>query len=424
MSESPSSEFQSQEKRSGLMKRTTESRSASILYELWKEGPISRGALADKMGLNLPTVSAVVQDLIKTGDLIEEGFATSTGGRKAQLLDVNPKRGGVVALEFSSRGILSASADMKGRLHNHVIRPFKTSAGKDAAVQAMIAAVEDQRLFLKEDEGLELNRIGVVVSGLVDEERGVSMVFPRFEEWQNVAVCDLLSEQFNVPVDLCNHVIGTTLAESIFGRFRELNNYIYLHLGPGLGAGIVIDGTVYRGAKSTVGEFGHMTVDDNGPICYCGNYGCLETVASDLALVNQAIDAIKEGVQSHIPEHVDDTGEINPMAIFQAAEMGDRLAGNIIDKAGHYLGTALASMINLFAPEAIIFGGSMAEDGERLIKSIRHTMKRRALEALEKDIQVDLCSFGQQAGVVGAVAVALHQHYTQYKEVAGSSANL
>jgi predicted NBD/HSP70 family sugar kinase len=104
------------------------------------------------------------------------------------------------------------------------------------------------------------------------------------------------------------------------------------------------------------------------------------------------------------------------VAIFQAAEMGDRLAGNIIDKAGHYLGTSLASLVNLFAPEAVIFGGSMAEDGERLIKSIRHTMKRRALEALEKDIQVDLCSFGPQAGVVGAVAITLHKHYTSYEE--------
>lgn len=398
------------------MRRATDSRTASILYELWKEGPISRGTLADKMGLNLPTVSAVVQDLIKAEDLVEEGFATSTGGRKAQLLDVNPRKGGVAALEFSSRGILSASADMKGRLHNHVIRPFKVSSGRSAAIEAMVEALEDQKDFLKQDENLDLSRIGVVVSGLVDEERGVSKRFPRMDDWVDVPLVEILEDHFGVPVNICNHVIGTTLAESIFGRFRHLKNYVYIHLGPGLGAGLVIDGYVYRGPKATVGEFGHMTVDDNGPICYCGNYGCLETVASDWALVSQAQQAIKEGVQSHIPEHVDDTGAITPMAIFQAAEMGDRLAGNIIDKAGHYLGTALASLVNLFSPEAIIFGGSMSEEGGRLLKSIRHTMKRRALEALERDIQVDLCSFGPQAGVVGAVAVALHTHYTSFNE--------
>ncbi|MCC6547307.1 ROK family transcriptional regulator [Candidatus Sumerlaeota bacterium] len=416
MSQASTNEEQTVLRRNGLLRRTTESRPAAILYELWKEGPISRGTLADRMGLNLPTVSAVVQDLIKAGDLIEEGFATSTGGRKAQLLDVNPKKGGIAALEFSSRGILSASSDMKGRLHNHVIRPFSTSLGKDTAIESIIEALEDQRQFLKDDEGLDLARIGIVVSGLVDEQRGVSLRFPRFDEWRDVPIVEILQDRFGVTVDLSSHVIGTTLAESIFGRFKDSRNYLYVHLGPGLGAGIIIDGYVYRGTKATVGEFGHMTVEDNGAVCYCGNYGCLETIASDWALVAQAEQALKDGTKSDIPSHVDVSGGITPAAIFQAADMGDRLAGAIIDRAGHALGTALASLVNLFAPEAIIFGGSMGEEGERLIKSTRHTMKKRALEVLERDIKVDLCSFGQQAGVTGAVAVTLHNHYTSFEE--------
>lgn len=406
--------------RSGLMMRGGANRQADVLYQLWKEGPISRGALADLMGLNLPTVSAVVQDLIKSGEVIEEGFATSTGGRKAQLLDVNPKRGGIVAIEFSSRGILSASSDMKGRLNNHVIRPFNPQLGKDGTIQAIIGAIDDQKQFLKEDEGLELARIGVVVSGLIDEANGISVSFPRFDEWSNVPIAEILSKHFGVPVNLGSHVIGTTLAESIFGRFKETGSFIYVHLGPGLALGMVFDGIVYRGIKNTVGEFGHLTVDDNGPICYCGNYGCLETVASDWALVQQAQQAIAEGVQTHIPQHVDDSGNITPVAIFQAAEMGDRLASNMIDKAGHHIGTVLAGVVNLLAPQAIVYGGSMVEDGERLIKAIQHTIKRRALEALEKDIQADLGSFGLQAGVCGAVAIALHTHYGTFEGVPSS----
>lgn len=401
---------------SGLLTRAEKSRTAAVLYQLWKEGPISRGTLAELMGLNLPTVSAVVQELIKRGELIEEGFATSTGGRKAQLLDVNPKRGGVVAIEFSSRGILSASSDMKGRLHNHVIRPFNPTLGKDGTISAVMDAIEDQRQFLREDEGLEMARIGLVMSGLLDETKGISVSFPRFDDWHNVPIVEILSNRFKVPVSLASHVIGTTLAESIFGRFKDLKNFIYIHLGPGLAIGMVIDGFVYRGMKSTVGEFGHLTVDDNGPICYCGNYGCLETVASDWALVQQAEQAINEGVQTHIPEHVDDSGHITPSAIFQAADMGDRLAANMIDKAGHFIGTSLAGVVNMLAPQAIVFGGSMADDGERLIKAIQHTVKRRALEALEKDIQVDLGTFGLQAGVFGAVAIALHMHYSSFHD--------
>jgi predicted NBD/HSP70 family sugar kinase len=402
--------------RSGLLGRNQESRKSQVLYQLWKEGPISRGALADLMGLNLPTVSAIVQDLLKTEELIEEGFATSTGGRKAQLLDVNPVKGGIVAIEFSNRGILSASSDMKGRLQNHVIRPWSHRATKDETIEAIKEAVQDQKNFLKEDEKLDLARIGVVVSGLVDEVNGVSKTFPRMDDWKDVDLAYILKKAFKVPVDLSSHVVGTTLAESIFGRFKEIKNFVYVHLGPGLAIGIVVDGIVYRGVKTTVGEIGHMTVVEDGPLCYCGNYGCLETVASDWALVAQAKKAIDDGVQTHIPEHADETGRITPAAIFSAAETGDRFASSLIDRAGHYIGISLASVVNLLAPEAIIFGGSMSDDGDKLIKAALHTVKLRALEDLERDIKIDLGSFGLQAGVFGAVAIALHKHYGSFTD--------
>ena len=369
------------------------------------------------MDLNLPTVSAIVQDLLKTKELIEEGYATSTGGRKAQLLDVNPRRGGIIAIEFSSKGILSSSADMKGRLNNHQVHKFSITSGKDAAIKGIYRAIEDQIDFLKNDERLEPIRIGIVTSGLVNEDKGISIKFPRFDEWQNVPVRDLVQHKFKIPADLTSHVLATTLAEATFGRFRTTNNGLYIHLGPGLGAGLMLEGDVHRGSKSTIGEFGHVTIDDKGPICYCGNYGCLETVASDYALVQQAEQAIKEGVQSHIMEHVDDSGKITPLAVFRAAEMGDRFAATLIDKSGHYLGTALANLINLFAPEQIVFGGTMVEEGDRLIKVIQATVRRRALEALERDIDFKTTSFGLQAGVVGAVAMALNQHYASFNGV-------
>ncbi|MEQ8818994.1 MAG: ROK family transcriptional regulator [Sumerlaeia bacterium] len=402
---------------SAMLMRSRDSRRAQVLYQLWKEGPISRGALADLMNLNLPTVSAVVQDLVKSGEVIEEGFATSTGGRKAQLLDVNPKAGGIVAVEFSSRGIMCASSDMKGRLQNHVPRPFDPRMGVDAAIEAIIESIEDQRLFLRDDESLEMSHIGLVISGLIDERAGISKSFPRFDEWKDVPIVEILQNRFKVPVHLSGHVIGTSLAETIFGKFKDTQNFIYVHLGPGLAIGIVVDGAVYRGAKATVGEFGHMTVMDEGPICYCGNYGCLETMASDWALVAQAEEAIERGgVMSHIPDYIDDSGKITPAAIFHAAEVGDRLAENLIEKGGHYIGTALAGVVNLLAPQVILIGGSMAEEGAQLIQAIQHTIKRRALEALETELPVVQDTFGQQAGVFGAVAIALHNHYSSFED--------
>ncbi len=368
------------------------------------------------MELNLPTVSAIVQDLLKTKELIEEGYATSTGGRKAQLLDVNPKRGGIIAIEFSSRGICSASSDMKGNLQNLIRAPFAISEGREAALRKILQAVEEQIEFLRGEERLEPLRIGVVVSGLVDEKNGVSLKFPRFEEWQKVPLREILEQKFKIKTDIAHHIVATTLAEAINGRFKYTRNGIFLHLGPGLGAGLIIDGELHRGHKPTIGEFGHVTVEEQGSVCYCGNIGCLETVASDYALVYQAEKAIAKGVQSHIPEHVDDQGMITPLAVFRAAEMGDRFAANMLERVGHYLGTALANMINLLAPEMVVFGGTMAEEAEQLINVIKATVRRRALEALERDIEYKLSHFGREAGVQGAIAHALNEYYMSFND--------
>jgi predicted NBD/HSP70 family sugar kinase len=399
-----------------LLRRRQDSRRAAILYQLWREGPISRGHLAEQMGLNLPMVSSCVQDLIKDGELIEEGYATSTGGRKAQLLDVNPKRGGVVAIEFSRRGILSASADMKGRLYNHVIRPFDFRQGVKAAIAAIFEAVDMQSIFLKEDEGLSLERIGIVTSGLVDEENGISISFPAFAEWDNIPIAQMLSDHHEKPVNLANHVVATTLAETVCGRNRAVPNMLYVHIGPGIGMGIVVDHAVYRGTRAAVGELGHVALGTGGAECYSGVRGALETVASEAALVAEAERRIAAGEATQIPHHVDDTGRISAATIFRAADMDDAVAKDIIDRAGVAIGTALAAAVNLLAPNAILFGGSMVEDGERLLRRIRETVGDRALPALTRGLAYELGTFGAQAGVTGAVCLALHSHYNSFAD--------
>lgn len=394
--------------------RNAESRRAAILYELWKEGPISRGHLAERMELNLPMVSSCVQDLIKEAVLIEEGFATSTGGRKAQLLDVNARQGGIVAVELSRRGLRTAAADMKGRLSNQVTQPLHPGSGMSQILKTIFAAVSYQAEFLKEDEKLELRRIGFVTSGPVNDKAGVSVGFPGLPEWTDVPIAELLADEFNVPAVAGNHVVCTTLAEIVSGRHRDLNDLLYLHLGSGLGLGMVVDGGVIRGRKTTIGEFGHLPIPCNEIECYCGNNGCLETLAGAKAQIRQAEEAIAQGRKSSIPQHVDDNGNVTWEAIVRAAEMGDDLAGEIIDRAAERIGCHLAGVVNLLSPEAVIFGGLMAEDGERLLRGIKDATLRCAIPAVGAALRFDLSSFGSQAGVAGAVAIALHTHYNSF----------
>jgi predicted NBD/HSP70 family sugar kinase len=385
-----------------------------IRFNVWKDGPLSRGHLADALNLNLPTVSNCVAELLTSSDVVEEGYATSTGGRKPQLLDINPSRGSVIGLTFSSRGISSAWANFKGTLFNPKIYPFVPSEGKTKAIENLVVAIRDQVQNLENSEGSgPLVQVGIGISGLVNPSAGISIGFPRFEEWMDVPLREIVEKQFGVPVVIDSHIAAIALAETIFGKYRGFRNALYVQLGPGLGLGIVINGEIYRGSKLNVGEFGHTTITENGPICYCGNYGCLESIASDYALVQQAEAAIKEGVSTHIPDYTPQPGKITPGSIFRAAKEGDRFASNLLERVGRLLGTGIANLVNLFGPEVIILGGTMAEAGDLLLNPICSTLRTKALDRMEKGVEIKTTSFGTDEALKGATTLALYQYLTR-----------
>lgn len=396
------------------------SRRARTLYHVWKDGPLSRGRLAELLGLNLPAVSNCLTELLASGDLIEEGYADSTGGRKPQLIDINPSKGAVVGLTFSSRGISSSWADLRGSIRNLQILPFAPADGKAKTLDRIFEAIDGQLKCVASECGGQspVVQIGIGVSGLVNRVAGVSNVFPRFDEWIDVPLRGLVESRFGISTTLDSHIAAIALAESIFGNYRGMQNALYVQLGPGLGLGIVIGGTIYRGSKINVGEFGHTTVTENGPICYCGNYGCLESIASDYALIQQAEAAIREGVSTRIPEFSPQPGRITPYAIFRAASEGDRFALNLVERVGHVLGTGIANLVNLFGPELIILGGTMSAAGDLLLNPICHTLHTKALDRMEKGVEIRTSSFGKEEAIKGAVTLALHQHFT--RELSGA----
>lgn len=390
-------------------------RKALVRFLVWKEGPLSRGKLARTLSLNLPTVSSCVNELVAAGELAEEGYEESTGGRKPQLLDVRPERMTVVGLTFSSRGISSAWADMKGNLNNLRIYPFQPGEGRQRALDTIHTAITEQMESAQQARGHKPVQIGMGVSGLLDASTGVSHLFPRFDEWSDVPLGPMMTERFGVPTIVDNHIAAIALAETVFGNNRGLRNGLYIQLGPGVGAGIVIDGRIYRGSKLSVGEFGHTTVggSDLSVLCYCGNYGCLEAVAGDYALVQQAEAAIRESVKTRIPECASVPGRITPGAVFRAAQQGDRFAMNLVEKVAQLLGTGIANLVNLYGPETIILGGTMAQAGEIMLEPISRTMRKCALEPMQTGIQITRSSFGNDEAIKGAVTLALYQHLTK-----------
>jgi len=389
-------------------------RLALIKFHVWREGPVSRARIGQLLDLNLPTVSHCVGELLKEGEIVEEGFAQSSGGRKPQLLNVNPRKGSVIGITFSTRGISSAWADLRGNLNNIRIYPFSPSLGKERTLEVLRQAAQDQMEAVRlAPEAGPVKQIGIGVSGLVDAREGISLGFPRFDEWVDVPLREIFERAFHTPTVVDNHIVAVSLAESIVGQLKDYENALYVQLGPGLGVGILINGRIYRGSKLNVGEFGHTTITENGPICYCGNYGCLESLASDYALVQQTEAALREGVKTTIPDYAPEPGKITTGAIFRAAADGDRFALNLVEKAARLLGTGIANLVNLFGPEVIIIGGTMAEaGGDMLMSAICATLSTKALDRMEKDVEIRRSSFGNEEAIRGAVTLALYHYFT------------
>lgn len=394
-------------------------RKALIRFLIWKDGPFSRAQLARMLNLNTPTVSHCLAELLEREEIVETGRADSTGGRKAQLLDMNASKGAVIGVTFSSRGISSAWGDFKASIMNLRHYPFTPAEGKARALETIFLAIEEQLSAVSQVGSAPVSQIALGVSGLLNPGAGVSLAFPRFEEWSEVPLRQLVEERFGIATVLDSRIASVALAETIFGKYRGFHNALYVQLGPGLGVGIVIGGRIYRGSKLNVGEFGHTTISENGPLCYCGNYGCIESMASDSAMVTQAEAAIKEGVVTRIQDFAAEAGKITPRAIFRAAEGGDRFALNLVEKVGRILGTGIANLVNLFGPELIILGGSMAQSGEVLLDPIYATLRTKALDRMEKDVEVKTSSFGSEEAIKGALALAIYQYLARELEGVG-----
>jgi len=386
-------------------------RKEKLLYLVWRFGPISRSELAFKMNLNLPTISNLVNELIDLGKLIEQGHADSTGGRKPQLLEINTNDSSVIAVYVSSKSITSVLSNMKGNWGEREVINISQPYTVDDILSKLMEIFEKQ-ISKSQSSGKQIKRAGIAISGIVDSINGISMKFPRCDEWSEIPLKKMVEEKFGITTIVENNIRAIGLAENLLGKYKEYKNILYINLGPGIGMGIIINGNLYKGSNLNAGEFGHITIVEDGPLCYCGNNGCLESVASDYAMVDIASNAIKQGVSTKITSFISGNDEeITAEAIFKASKLGDRFAYNLIEKSTHYIGTGIANLLNLFGSELIILGGDMASFEDQILEPINRTIRQRALERIADNAKIVFSSFGKDEGVMGAVVLALNDYY-------------
>lgn len=308
-----------------------------------------------------------------------------------------------IGIDVGGTNVKIALVDDNGKIIYSNSVPTYAKMGYEYTVNNIKQAIRD---LMKETNTTptDIEGIGFDFPGQVDCKTGVVKLAPNIPGWVNVPIAQMIEDEFHIPTRIDNDVRCAALGELKFGAGRGCENFICITVGTGIGSGIVINGKVVRGATNAAGELGHIKLQMNGgPICGCGDTGCLEAFASGPAIVAMAQDYIKGGKSTKFREMAAaEGGEITPYMVAKAAEEGDPVAKRIFEIVGEYIGIGLTSVINLLNPERVIIGGGVAESGELLLAPIRKTIKERAMVVAGNAVEIVPAQLGNSAGVIGA----------------------
>ncbi len=306
-----------------------------------------------------------------------------------------------IGIDVGGTNVKIALVDGNGKIIYSNSVPTYAKMGYEYTVNNIKQAIRD---LMKETntDSKSIDAIGFDFPGQVDYKTGVVKLAPNIPGWVNVPIAQMIEEEFHIPTRIDNDVRCAALGELKFGAGRGCKNFICMTVGTGIGSGLVIDGKIVRGAANAAGELGHIKLQmQGGPLCGCGDTGCLEAFASGPAIVAMAYDYIKGGKAAKFSEMAGDS-EITPYIVAKAAEEGDPVAKRIFEIIGEYIGIGLSSVINLLNPEKVIIGGGVAESGDLLLDPIRRTVKERAMSVAGSSVEIVKAELGNSAGVIGA----------------------
>jgi glucokinase-like ROK family protein len=362
--------------------------------------------MARQLGLTRSAVTTITQDLLENKYIRETESGPATGGRRAILLEMNPDRGKVAGIDMGATHLNLVVTDFSARVLHEVETPIDVQCGPGECLRIIDLCLRDT---LKQTNSCleEVLAIGVGVPGPVVSDAGMVSAPPIMPGWDNYPIREHLEQYWNRPVSLNNDAELGALGEWAYGAGRCEKNLAYIKVGTGVGAGLLLDGRIYRGATGSAGEIGHMTIQENGPLCTCGNRGCLEAMAGGLAIARQARAAVLAGRRSELSNHQPVDG-ITAHDVVNAARRGDLVAQQIMTEAGTHLGIAIAGLVNLFNPGIIVVGGGVALMGDLLLDPIRQNVRDRSLRSAATAVRISAAVLGRRSSSMGAVVQALN----------------
>ncbi|MEU9144836.1 ROK family transcriptional regulator [Streptomyces sp. NPDC048349] len=355
-------------------------------------GSLTQAEIARTTGLSAATVSNIVRELKEGGTV--EVTDTSAGGRRARSVSLSGDAGIVIGVDFGHTHLRVAVGNLAHQVLAEEAEPLDVDASwvegfdrAEALVGRLIAGL-----------GVSLHKaigVGLGVPGPIDVESGTLGSTAILPGWAGINPREELSRRLGVPVYVDNDANLGALGELVWGSGRGVKDLAYIKVASGVGAGLVINGQIYRGPGGTAGEIGHITLDESGPVCRCGNRGCLETFAAARYVL-----PLLQG--SHGPE-------LTMERVVELARDGDPGCRRVITDVGRHVGSGVASLCNLLNPSRVVLGGSLAEAGELVLAPIRESVGRYAIPSAARQLSVLTGSLGGRAEVLGALALVLSE---------------
>jgi len=381
-----------------------------ILNIIREKGRISRAEISKISKISAPTVTRIVDSLINDEELVREvGIGESSGGRKPTLVEFTGLDNFVIGIDLGTTHIDGVLTNLKAETVEEVRVDTKLHEGFESIVDRTTEIICDLRAHPKV-KGKKILGVGLAVPGLINRNDNIIEISPDLH-WESVDLEKELKEKCDLPLKFDNVTRVMALGELWYGIGRTVKYFAVINIGFGIGAGIIIDGKPLYGPFGMAGEYGHITMDKDSTVqCACGNFGCLEALASGHAIARRTLEHIQNGANTMLTDMLNgDLASLNARLVAEAARKGDELSLQIINDAVDYLGAAISGLINLISPQVVLIGGGVAQSEDLIFEKLRKIVSERTIQTRSRKINIQPVTYGLQAATKGAIALILNE---------------
>lgn len=359
--------------------------------------------LAREIDLSVPTVTKFVMEMVESGYIVNYGKQETSEGRPPNVYGLNPGSAYTIGVDIRAFCLHIGLMNFTGDIVDSEMGLECCLENSPAGLETL---VEHIRNFIDRHESVKdkILQVGVNISGRVNPEEGYSYSMFNFEERP---LSEVLSDKLGIPVRIDNDTRAMAYGEMLKGVVKAEKDIVFINVSWGLGAAFIIDGKMYEGRSGFSGEFGHFSVFDNEIICRCGKKGCLETEVSGQALHRLLCEKVKGGQNSILAKKIlSSTEEVTLEEIVEATNKEDMLCIELVEEIGRKLGRYLAGLINLFNPELVVIGGTLARTEDYILQPVKTAVRKYSLNLVNRDSAIVLSKLQNKAGVVGACLLA------------------